>query len=159
MLSRTKKQLSLAVWWNREFWHEIYEGVGDNEGDWGEGRGRRFLRRLGFHSCAAALPLVGKPWVRDSPKRRFNNKIKTVGQTVCILISQGVIQRKKYRKRNSEVEGERDGAHTLNIDNVWFFSSTFSSEPGTSGTRLFLNCPTSTGTPCSHIFHPFPDRG
>lgn len=122
-----------------------------------EGRGRRFLRRLAIHSCAAALPLVGKHWINNSTKRTFNKKI--AHSQACILISQGVIQRKKNRHRGREAEGQSDKAHTLNIDNVWFFSSTFSSEHGTSSTRLFLNCPSSTGTSCSHIFHPFPDRG
>lgn len=164
MLSRTKKQLSLAWWWNQELWHEIYEGVGDNEGECGGRKGvGDFLRRLELHSCAAALPPVGKHWSQAKPNRKMSfpsesgPKIQYPRQ--YIFISQGVIWRKKnrdkkaLRKTKEKRQRERDWAHTLNIDNVWFFYSTFASESGTSSTRLFLNCPSSTGTSCSHIFH------
>lgn len=125
----------------------------------GEGRGRRFLRRLRFNSCAAALPLVGKPWVKDSPTRGFNFQRK-VNQNLCSTNSLHInftrchLEKEKQRKGDTEEKRQRERvwSHTLNIAKVWFFSSTFSSESGTSSTGLFLNCPSSIRTSSS----PFP---
>lgn len=161
MLSRAKKQLSLAGCWNREFWHGIYEGVGDNESDWGEGRGRRFLRRLVFYSCAAALPLVGRSWVKESPERIFNFPKKS-GRKTQWFPKVSFREKQTKRQRNTEEEWQRERGTEpshLTLRMCDFSLAHFLQSPGTSSTRLFLNYPSSTGASCSHIFHPFPDKG
>lgn len=71
----------------------------------GSGRGRRFLSRLGFHSCAAALPLVGKTWSQGE----LGKLISLRKWTKNPVISLDVIQTKTEMKRQGDTGGERQG--------------------------------------------------
>lgn len=71
----------------------------------GRGRGRRFLRRLGFQSCAAALPLVAKTWSQG----KLTKLISLRKWTKNPVISQDVIQTKKEMKRQGDTGGGRQG--------------------------------------------------
>lgn len=112
MLSRTKKQLSLAKW-NQQLRHEICGRVGDNEWNRGQGRGRRFLSR--FCSCATVLPLVVKAWVRNSPRTKSNFPKKAdrklaARQTVYSFL----VQFREKKKRKEEKKAQRRWhIHTL----------------------------------------------
>jgi len=100
------------------------------------GQGDIFFSKIGISVLCSSTASSGsrRQWTKVSFRERKREEM-----------------REEIRQRGEETSWAPGHLTTK----TWDFSpSVFSSEPGTSRTRIFLNCPSSTGTLCSHINYP-----